>query len=266
MSFIAIIPARYASTRLPAKPLAEIGGVPMVVRVAQQAQQSGAAQVWVATDDARIVAAVEAHGQRALLTQADHPTGTDRLSEVVNQLGLSDDTIVVNVQGDEPLIPPTLIDQVAQTLADAPACAIATAVHPIHDSAELFNPNVVKVVLNAQGEALYFSRAPIPYARDAFASNAANAAPASYSLAPLPPHLSALRHIGLYAYRAGFLRAFPQLTSAHIEQFEALEQLRALWHGYRIKVLTLTAAPPGGVDTPADLERVRAIYQTNCAG
>lgn len=259
MSFIAIIPARYASTRLPAKPLAEIGGVPMVVRVAQQAQQSGAAQVWVATDDARIVAAVEAHGQRALLTQADHSTGTDRLAEVVTQLGLSDDTIVVNVQGDEPLIPPTLIDQVAQALADAPACAIATAAHPIHDSAELFNPNVVKVVLNAQGEALYFSRAPIPYARDAFIANAA-------PHVPLPPHLSALRHIGLYAYRAGFLRAFPQLTSAHIEQFEALEQLRALWHGYRIKVLTLTAAPPGGVDTPADLERVRAIYQTNCAG
>ncbi|RCS59370.1 3-deoxy-manno-octulosonate cytidylyltransferase [Parvibium lacunae] len=256
--FVAIIPARYASTRLPAKPLADIAGAPMVVRVAQQALRSGASRVCVATDDARIVEAVRAHGLEVLLTRADHPTGTDRLAEVATQLGLADDTIVVNVQGDEPLLPPGLIDQVAAALANAPDCAIATAAHAVHDAAEFFNPNIVKVVLNAQDEALYFSRAPIPYARDAFASEAGRAI--------LPAAFPALRHIGLYAYRAGFLRAYPNLASTALEQFEALEQLRALGHGYKIKVMTLPSAPPGGVDTPEDLARVRQIWPTLQAG
>ena len=248
--FTAIIPARYASTRLPGKPLADIGGKPMVVRVAERAVAAGADRVVVATDDVRIKAAVEAHGIAACLTAADHATGTDRLAEAAQQLGLSDDAIVVNVQGDEPLLSPALIRAVADLLAAHPDAAIATACHPITDPAEAFNPNVVKVVLDAKGHALYFSRATIPWARDAFADNRDD----------LPQGLPLYRHYGLYAYRVRFLRAFPALAPAPIERFEALEQLRALWHGFRIVVEVTTGTPAPGVDTPEDLDRVRALF------
>jgi 3-deoxy-manno-octulosonate cytidylyltransferase (CMP-KDO synthetase) len=248
--FTAIIPARYASTRLPGKPLADIGGKPMVVRVAERAVAAGAERVVVATDDVRIKAAVEAHGIAACLTAADHATGTDRLAEAAQQLDLSDDAIVVNVQGDEPLLSSALIRAVADMLAARPDAAIATACHPITDPAEAFNPNVVKVVLDAKGHALYFSRATIPWARDAFAS----------SRGDLPQGLPLYRHYGLYAYRVRFLRAFPALPPAPIERFEALEQLRALWHGFRIVVEVATGTPAPGVDTPEDLDRVRALF------
>jgi 3-deoxy-manno-octulosonate cytidylyltransferase (CMP-KDO synthetase) len=248
--FTAIIPARYASTRLPGKPLADIGGKPMVVRVAERAIAAGADRVVVATDDIRIKAAVETHGIAACLTVADHATGTDRLAEAAQQLGLADDAIVVNVQGDEPLLSSALIRAVAELLAAHPDAAIATACHPITDPAEAFNPNVVKVVLDAKGHALYFSRATIPWARDAFAG----------SRGDLPQGLPLYRHYGLYAYRVRFLRAFPALAPAPIERFEALEQLRALWHGFRIVVEITTGTPAPGVDTPEDLDRVRALF------
>ena len=248
--FTAIIPARYASTRLPGKPLADIGGKPMVVRVAERATAAGADRVVVATDDVRIKAAVEAHGFAACLTAVDHATGTDRLAEAAQQLGLADDAIVVNVQGDEPLLSPVLIRAVADLLAAHPDAAIATACHPITEPAEAFNPNVVKVVLDAKGQALYFSRATIPWARDAFADNRDD----------LPQGLPLYRHYGLYAYRVRFLRAFPALAPAPIERFEALEQLRALWHGFRIVVEVTTGTPAPGVDTPEDLDRVRALF------
>jgi 3-deoxy-manno-octulosonate cytidylyltransferase (CMP-KDO synthetase) len=250
MTFTVLIPARYASTRFPGKPLADVAGKPMIVRVAERARASGAERVAVATDDARIAAAVAAHGFAACMTRADHATGTDRLAEAAVALGLPDDAIVVNVQGDEPLLEPALIREMAALLAAHPAAAIATACHPIADAAEAFNPNVVKVVLDRSGHALYFSRATIPWARDAFAADR-DVLPAG-----LPLH----RHYGLYAYRVGFLRAFPALPPAPIERFEALEQLRALWHGYRIVVLVTTGTPAPGVDTPEDLERVRALY------
>ena len=250
MSFTVLIPARYASTRLPGKPLADIGGKPMVVRVAERALASGAARVAVATDDERVRAAVVAHGFAACMTRADHPTGTDRLAEAAAQLGLPDDAIVVNVQGDEPLLAPALIRAMADLLAAKPDAAIATACHPVADPVEAFSPNVVKVVLDRAGYALYFSRATIPWARDAFAARRDT----------LPAGLPLYRHYGLYAYRVGFLRAFPALAPAPIEQFEALEQLRALWHGYRIVVEVTTGTPAPGVDTPEDLERVRALY------
>ena len=248
--FTVIIPARYASTRLPGKPLADIGGKPMVVRVADRAIAAGADRVVVATDDVRIKAAVEAHGVAACLTAADHATGTDRLAEAAQQLGLPDDAIVVNVQGDEPLLSPALIRAVADLLSAHPEAAIATACHPITDPAEAFNPNVVKVVLDAKGHALYFSRATIPWARDAFAG----------SRGDLPQGLPLYRHYGLYAYRVRFLRAFPALAPAPIERFEALEQLRALWHGLRIVVEVTAGTPAPGVDTPEDLDRVRALF------
>jgi 3-deoxy-manno-octulosonate cytidylyltransferase (CMP-KDO synthetase) len=247
--FVVIVPARLASTRLPRKPLADIGGVPMVVRVARAALGSGAAQVAVAADSAEIVDACRAHGIEALLTRADHASGTDRLAEAVEHLDLADDAVVVNVQGDEPLMPAAVVRRVAEALADRADCAIATACHPLHDAAEFFSPNVVKVVMDASGRALYFSRAPIPWSRDAFAS----------SRDRLPPGLPARRHIGLYAYRAGFLRRFPQLPPAPLEQHESLEQLRALAHGFGIAVIELPEALPPGVDTPEDLERVRAL-------
>jgi len=250
MSFTALIPARYASTRLPGKPLADIGGVPMIVRVARRAERAGAERVVVATDDERIRAAVEKHGVACRLTRGDHPTGTDRLAEAAMQLDLPDDAIVVNVQGDEPLLAPELIRAVADLLAAHPDAAIATACHAIDDPAEAFNPNVVKVVLDRAGYALYFSRATIPWARDAFA----------ISRAVLPPNLPLYRHYGLYAYRAGFLRRFPSLPPAPVERFEALEQLRALWHGHRIVVQVAAGTPAPGVDTEEDLARVRAIY------
>lgn len=247
--FVVIVPARLASTRLPRKPLADIGGVPMVVRVARAAAASGADRVAVAADSPEIVDACSAHGVEALLTRADHASGTDRLAEAVEHLGLADDALVVNVQGDEPLMPAAVVRRVAEALAERPDCAIATACHPLHDAAEFFSPNVVKVVTDANGRALYFSRAPIPWSRDAFAA----------ARDRLPPGLPARRHVGLYAYRAGFLRRFPQLPPAALEQHESLEQLRALAHGFGIAVIELPEALPPGVDTPEDLERVRAL-------
>jgi 3-deoxy-manno-octulosonate cytidylyltransferase (CMP-KDO synthetase) len=253
--FTVLIPARYASTRLPGKPLADIAGKPMVVRVAENARASGASRVVVATDDTRIADAARAHGVDACLTRSDHPTGTDRLAEAAAALGLADDAIVVNVQGDEPLLAPALVARMAALLATRPDASIATACHAIHDAAEAFNPNVVKVVLDRAGFALYFSRATIPWARDAFAGSGPGAKPDR-----LPEGLPIHRHYGLYAYRAGFLRRFPTLSPAPIERFEALEQLRALWHGERIVVEVTEGTPAPGVDTPEDLERVRALY------
>lgn len=250
LEFHVVIPARISSTRLPGKPMLLIGGKPMVVRVAEQAAQSGAQQIWIATDHQPIMAAMHEHGFKACLTKADHPSGTDRIAEVVAQKNWPVDTIVVNVQGDEPLIPPQLIRAVAQHLHDHPECAMATACHPIHDEASMRNPNIVKTVLDKDGNALYFSRAPIPYPRDAFAHNT-----------PLPANLSVLRHIGIYAYRASFLRAYSQLAPAAIEQIESLEQLRVLWHGYKIGVTITKDAPPSGVDTEADLILAREIFE-----
>jgi 3-deoxy-manno-octulosonate cytidylyltransferase (CMP-KDO synthetase) len=253
-SFIAVIPARLASTRLPGKPLADIGGKPMVVRVAERARASGAVQVLIACDDASVLEAARAHGFDGLLTRADHPSGTDRLAEVAEHYGWTDDTLVVNVQGDEPLIAPQLVCDVASHLDAHRDCAIATAAHPIHAVDEVFNPNVVKVVLDARSRALYFSRAPIPWSRDAWA-------PHWPSLETMPgPAFPVFRHIGLYAYRAGFLRRYPGLAQAPIEQAEQLEQLRAMWHGERIAVLITDEAPAPGVDTPADLARVQALF------
>ena len=251
MRFSVLIPARLASTRLPDKPLADIAGVPMVVRVAQRARQSGTERVVVAADDARIVSACEAHGVEVLLTRTDHPSGSDRLAEACVQLGLADDEIVVNVQGDEPLIDPALIDAVAATLASHPDAAMSTAAHAIDSLEDFLNPNVVKTVLDAQGNALYFSRAPIPWWRDGFAKNGPTALPTS----PAP-----LRHIGIYGYRAGFVRQFPTLPPAPVEATEALEQLRAQWHGHRIAVHVSAHAPGPGIDTPEDLARVRALF------
>jgi 3-deoxy-manno-octulosonate cytidylyltransferase (CMP-KDO synthetase) len=255
MAFTVLIPARYASTRLPGKPLADIAGKPMVVRVAERAQGSGATRVVVATDDARVRDAVVAHGLVACMTRSDHPTGTDRLAEAAMALGLADDEIVVNVQGDEPLLDPALMRSMAALLEAHPDAAIATACHPIDGVAEAFNPNVVKVVRDARGYALYFSRATIPWARDAFAN----------SRDALPPDLPLYRHYGLYAYRVAFLRAYPTLPPAPIERCEALEQLRALWHGYRIVVEVTGGTPAPGIDTPEDLARVRALYASGAA-
>jgi 3-deoxy-manno-octulosonate cytidylyltransferase (CMP-KDO synthetase) len=249
MKFTVLVPARMASTRLPGKPLADIGGLPMIVRVARNAARSAARRVVVAADDARIVAACASHGVEAMLTRDDHATGSDRLAEACTLLGLDGDDLVVNVQGDEPLLDPRMIDDCAMLLAQHPDCVMSTAAHAIDTSDEYDNPNVVKVVLDAAGRALYFSRAPIPWWRDARASGSA-ALPAA---APL-------RHIGLYAYQAGFLRRFPQLAISPLEQIEALEQLRVLWHGERIVVHVSESRPGPGVDTPEDLERVRALF------
>jgi 3-deoxy-manno-octulosonate cytidylyltransferase (CMP-KDO synthetase) len=249
--FKVVIPARYASTRLPAKPLLDLGGKPMVVRVAEQAALSGAEEIWVATDHADVFAAAQAHGLNVLMTRADHPTGTDRLAEVVELRGWGADTLIVNVQGDEPLIEPEVIAQTARQLASSGA-AIATVAHPVSEAADFFNPNVVKVVCRADGDAAYFSRAPIPYARDHFAKETGGES--------LPANFPAYRHVGLYAYRASFLQAYADLVAAPTEQFESLEQLRALWHGYRISVLLIAAAPAPGVDTPEDAERMRKLF------
>ncbi|WP_118179619.1 3-deoxy-manno-octulosonate cytidylyltransferase [Paraburkholderia phosphatilytica] len=254
--FVAVVPARLASTRLPNKPLADIGGKPMVVRVAERARESGAQQVLIASDAQAVLDAAIAHGFEAVLTREDHPSGTDRLAEVAMRYGWSDDTIVVNVQGDEPLIDPSLVRDVASHLAAREGCAIATAAHPITDPAEIFNPNVVKVVPDARGVALYFSRAPIPWARDAYQPHWPDVAAMPAPAAPTAVY----RHIGLYAYRARFLRTYPTLAQSPIEQSEALEQLRAMWHGERIAVLITRDAPLPGVDTPADLARVRKLF------
>lgn len=248
MSFTVIIPARLASTRLPNKPLADLGGKPMVVRVAEQAKKSGADQVIVATDHADILAACAQHGIAAQMTRADHPSGTDRIAEVAAAVGLPEHAVVVNVQGDEPLIDPALIAATAALIGqDVP---MSTAAHALDNIEEIFNPNVVKVVLNKEGKALYFSRATIPWHRDAFAQ----------SREVLPAAYQPLRHIGLYAYSNVFLQAYPRLPVSPLEQIEALEQLRVLWHGYPIAVHVTHSVPAAGVDTPEDLERVRRTY------
>ena len=248
MGFTVLIPARMASSRLPDKPLADIAGLPMVVRVAQRAAQSQATRVVVATDNDRILQACQQHGVQAVLTRADHPTGSDRLAEACTLLGLDGQDRIVNVQGDEPLIEPALIDACAHVLDTRSDCVMSTAAHAIDDAGDFANPNVVKVVTDAHGRAMYFSRAPIPWWRDA----PAPATPASGAGTPL-------RHIGIYGYRAGFLRRFPQLAVSPLESVESLEQLRVLWHGERIAVHLAAHAPGAGVDTPEDLARVRRL-------
>ncbi|MGH8806653.1 MAG: 3-deoxy-manno-octulosonate cytidylyltransferase [Noviherbaspirillum sp.] len=250
MPFIVIIPARLASTRLPNKPLADLGGKPMIVRVAERATQSGAAQVVVATDHADILAACHEHGIAARMTRADHPSGTDRIAEVAAAMQLPPDAVIVNVQGDEPLISPTLIAATAALIK--PDVPMATAAHPIGDVADVFNPNVVKVVLDKAGQALYFSRATIPWHRDAFAQ----------SKDVIPANYRPLRHIGIYAYSDAFLQDYSKLEPSPLEQIEALEQLRVLWHGVRIAVHVTEDAPAAGVDTPEDLGRVRQYFPT----
>ena len=250
MTFTVLIPARLASTRLPNKPLADIGGVPMVVRVAQRvltlSTHSKPVRVVVAADSPAIVTACQTHGIESVLTRQDHPSGSDRLAEACELLGLADEEIVINVQGDEPLIDPALVGTLAQLLAERPQASMSTAAHAIQDPAEFTNPNVVKVVLDAHGMALYFSRAPIPHWRDQ---------------SDRLPDPAPLRHIGIYGYRVGFLRLFPTLAQAPMEITEALEQLRALWHGHRIAVHIAAQAPGPGVDTPQDLERVRRLFE-----
>ena len=249
--FVVVIPARYASSRLPGKPLQLIAGQPMIRHVWQQACKSSAKRVVVATDDPRIVEACQQFGAEVLLTRAEHNSGTDRLAEVAAQLGLSDQAIVVNVQGDEPLIPPVLIDQVAANLAANPQAGIATLAEPIEDVQALFNPNVVKVVSDKSGLALTFSRAPMAWARDAFA----------VSREQLPAAVPYRRHIGIYAYRAGFLHDFVAWGPCWLEDTECLEQLRALWNGVRIHVADALQSPPAGVDTAEDLARVRRLLE-----
>jgi 3-deoxy-manno-octulosonate cytidylyltransferase (CMP-KDO synthetase) len=236
--FVVVIPARFASTRLHGKALMDIAGKPMVVHVAQRAHDSGAAEVWIATDDQRIVDAAHAHGC------------TDRIAEVAALRGWDEEQIVVNVQGDEPRISPDLIRRVAAVLEDRPQASMSTACHPLHDSGDLFDPNVVKVVLDRAGDALYFSRAPIPWAREAFAADRGR----------LPAGLPVYRHIGIYGYGCRFLKHYPGMSAPAIERFEALEQLRALWHCHRIAVAVTDDAPEAGVDTPEDLERVRRLF------
>jgi 3-deoxy-manno-octulosonate cytidylyltransferase (CMP-KDO synthetase) len=258
VGFVAIIPARYASTRFPGKPLIDIDGKPMIVRVAEQARRSRAARVVVATDDARIALACEAHRVEVVMTATTHPTGTDRLSEVASKLALPAETIVVNVQGDEPFIPPEAIDLVAATLAQHPTAGMATVGHPIAEREEFFNPNVVKLVQNLAGEAIYFSRAPIPYARDAFAADGTRS-----GALPAAAAKSALRHVGLYAYRAGFLKVFPTWPVGTLEAIEALEQLRALERGVVIAVAQIESALPPGIDTPEDYDKVKQSLSKN---
>jgi 3-deoxy-manno-octulosonate cytidylyltransferase (CMP-KDO synthetase) len=249
--FHVLIPARLASTRLPDKPLADIAGVPMVVRVAQRAAGSGARQVVVAADDDRIVSACREHGVTALLTRADHPSGSDRLAEACAMLGLDGDATVVNVQGDEPLIDPQLVRECARLLQSSTNCVMSTAAHAIDRVDDFLDPNVVKVVLDRAGHALYFTRAPAPWWRDA------NGAGITRLPSPAP-----LRHVGLYAYRAEFLRRFPALPASPLERIESLEQLRVLWHGERIAVHVSDTAPGPGIDTAQDLERVRALFRS----
>ncbi len=248
--FAVIIPARYASSRFPGKALVDLGGKPMVVRVAEQAARSGAYSVHIATDDERIEAAARDHGIESIMTRSDHASGTDRLAEAARMLDLPDEAIVLNVQGDEPLIAPELIAEVAMTLAHAPEASVATACHPIRREEDIFSTSINKVVLDARNFALYFSRAPIPYARDAWGGAGPRDA---------PPGLPCYRHIGIYAYRAGFLKVYAGLPPSPLEGFEALEQLRALWHGYRIAVSISEHEAPPGVDTPEDLEKVRKL-------
>jgi len=259
VSCLVVIPARYASVRLPGKPLADIAGKPMVVRVWERAAASGVGPVVVASDDERVVAAVEAFGADAVLTSRTHASGTDRIAEVAAVRGLDPATVVVNVQGDEPLLPPSLIEQVAANLSRREDFAIATLCEAIEREEEIFDPDVVKVVFDATGRAAYFSRAPIPYCRGRFEVGAGAAR------AGVEHHLH-YRHIGLYAYRAGFLSRFSTLAPSPNEVAERLEQLRAIHHGYAIHVEIARERPGPGVDTPADLERVRAIFERHAAG
>ena len=245
MSFVTIIPARYASTRLPGKPLVDINGKPMIVHVLERARESGAERVIVATDAVEVADAVHAVGGEVCMTRADHESGTERLAEVVEKMGFADDAIIVNVQGDEPMIPPAIIRQVAENLANCDA-GMATLAVPVHSAEEAFNPNAVKVVMDKNGYALYFSRATIPWDRDRFAQSRDEIA--SYFL----------RHIGIYGYRAGFIRRYVTWAPSELEHIEKLEQLRVLWHGEKIHVAVANEVPGTGVDTPADLERVRA--------
>ena len=247
-----LIPARLASTRLPNKPLADIAGVPMVVRVAQRVHAGlPDARVVVAADHESILAACAAHGIQAVLTAQGHPSGSDRLAEACELLGLADDDVVVNVQGDEPLIDPQLVESVAALLQTNASVSMGTAAHVIDSLDDFVNPNVVKVVTDAAGVALYFSRAPIAWWRDGFAQGIKSL-----------PKPGPLRHIGIYSYRVGFLKMFPQLSVSPLEVTEALEQLRAMWHGYRIAVHLAPSAPGAGVDTPQDLERVRQYFKS----
>lgn len=245
MSFVVIIPARYASTRLPGKPLVDINGKPMVVHVLERARESGAERIIVATDNEEVMAAVQAVGGEVCMTRADHQSGTERLAEVVEKCGFSDETVIVNVQGDEPMIPPAIIRQVADNLAARRDVGMATLAVPIESAEEAFNPNAVKVVMDAQGYALYFSRATIPWDRDRFAASRETIGD------------SFLRHIGIYGYRAGFIRRYVSLQTSPLEQIEMLEQLRVLWYGEKIHVDVASVVPGTGVDTPEDLERVR---------
>lgn len=252
MSYLVVIPARYASTRLPGKPLADIAGKPMIQRVAERAGLSGAERVLVATDDSRIVDALEGTDIQCLMTRADHPSGTDRLAEVAQQLGLKEDDILVNVQGDEPLIPPAVIDQVASNLASHPECAAATLSWQIETREEFMETSAVKVVSDGQGKALYFSRAAIPWPRDL-----------DISAPELPGEFRPQRHLGIYAYRAGLLAQFVTWQPAPLEVLESLEQLRILHRGLSIHVEPACEAVPAGVDTPHDLQRVCQLFQTN---
>lgn len=250
--FIVVVPARYGSTRLPGKPLLEIAGKPMVQHVWDQARKSAAKQVYIATDDLRIKEVCEGFNAPVLMTSGEHRSGTDRLAEVATLLGLAEDDIVVNVQGDEPLIPPAIINQVAENLALFKEAEIATLAEPIGELDSLFNPNIVKVVTDSYGYALTFSRAPIPWVRDAMMAN-----PDS-----LPEGIPFRRHIGIYGYRAGFLHHFIEWGSCWLERCESLEQLRALWNGVKIHVADAQEVPPAGVDTLDDLERVKKILET----
>lgn len=245
MSFVVIIPARYASTRLPGKPLVDINGKPMVVHVLERARESGAERIIVATDNEEVREAVQAVGGEVCMTRADHQSGTERLAEVVEKCGFSDETVIVNVQGDEPMIPPAIIRQVADNLAARRDVGMATLAVPIESAEEAFNPNAVKVVMDAQGYALYFSRATIPWERDRFAASRETIGD------------SFLRHIGIYGYRAGFIRRYVSWQTSPLEQIEMLEQLRVLWYGEKIHVDVASVVPGTGVDTPEDLERVR---------
>jgi 3-deoxy-manno-octulosonate cytidylyltransferase (CMP-KDO synthetase) len=244
MSFKVVIPARYASARLPGKPLLDIAGKPMLVRVAEQAAKCGATEIVIATDFEKIVSVVNEYGFNAVITRVDHASGTDRIAEVAQKLGWADDEIVVNVQGDEPLIDPQLIIDVAEHLAASADAVMATACHPIHDEAAFLNPNIVKVVIDGNGNALYFSRAPIPYPRDDVYKQ----------------NIQAFRHIGIYAYRVGFLKQYATLAATPLEKIESLEQLRVLHYGYKIGVTVTEKAPASGVDTQDDLDYVRSLF------